>query len=103
MTSSGSWREVLTSQTWIRGILRDSAIAQLGLAILGMSIAALSYRRGERWAWYALWYLPAAWLAYSGSQAVLGNSVVLPSVLVIISLLGLLLHVRRFWPQGGRG
>ncbi len=84
--------------TWIRGILRDSAIAQLGLAILGMSIAAVSYRRGERWAWYALWYLPAAWLAYIASQVVLGNSVFLPIALVIISLLGLLLPVRRFWP-----
>ena len=84
---------------WIRGIFRDSAIAQLGLGIFGMSIAAVSYRRGERWGWYALWYLPIAWLAYAGSQALLGRGVVLPSVLVIISLLGLLLPIRRFWPK----
>ncbi len=87
--------------TWIRGIFRDTAIAQLGIAIFGMSIAAVSYRRGERWAWYALWYLPVVFLAYIGSQVVLGNSVAPPTVLLIISLLGLLLPTRRFWPRKG--
>lgn len=87
--------------TWIRGIFRDTAIAQLGIAIFGMSIAAVSYRRGERWAWYALWYLPVVFLAYIGSQAALGNSAAPPSVLLIISVLGLLLPIRRFWPTDG--
>ncbi len=87
--------------TWMRGIFRDTAIAQLGIGVFGMSLAAVSYRRGERWAWYALWYLPLAFLAYVGSQAALGNSIVPPSVLLIISLLGLLLPIRRFWPADG--
>ncbi len=85
--------------TWMRGIFRDTAIAQLGVGVFGMSIAAVSFRRGERWAWYALWYLPVVFLAYIGSQAELGNSVVPPSVLFIASLLGLLLPFRRFWPK----
>ncbi len=87
--------------TWMRGIFRDTAIAQLGIGVFGMSVAAVSYRRGERWAWYALWYLPLAFLAYVGSQAALRNSIVPPSVLLIISLLGLLLPIRQFWPRHG--
>ena len=87
--------------TWMRGIFRDTAIAQLGIAIFGMSIAAISYRNGERWAWYALWYLPVVFLAYLGSQAALGNSLAPPIVLLIISLLGLLLPIRQFWPTDG--
>ncbi len=85
--------------TWLRGIFRDTAIAQLGLGILGMTIAAMSYRRGERWAWCVLWYVPIAWVAYIASQALLGRGLVLPGVLLVISLLGLLLPIRRFWPK----
>jgi len=84
---------------WIRGIFRDAAISQLGLGILGITIAAMSYRRGERWAWYVLWYLPIAWLAYIAGQALLGRVLVLPSVLLVVSVLGLLLRIRRFWRQ----
>ena len=47
------------------------------------------------------WYLPIAWLAYIASQAVLRNNIGPPSVLLTISLLGLLLPIRRFWRQDG--
>ncbi len=82
--------------TWIRGIFRDAAIAQLGLGIFGMTISAVGYRRGERWAWYTLCYLPVAWLAYVVGQALLGRPTTFPIVLLVVSLLGLLLPVRRF-------
>ncbi len=101
VTTPGDLSQFLASSpsiaTWIRGIFRDAAIAQLGLGIFGMTIAAVSYRRGERWAWYTMWYLPLGWLAYLVTQILLGRRITLPILLLIISLLGLLLPVRRFF------
>jgi hypothetical protein len=64
----------LQGRTWQQFAQQDPEIAALysmDLALLGMSIgafaalatvvAALPYRHGERWAWYALWIVPVLW------------------------------------------
>ena len=64
----------LQGRTWEQFARQDPEVAALysmDLALLGMSIgafavlatvvAAIPYRRGERWAWYALWVVPLLW------------------------------------------
>ena len=64
----------LKRRTWEQFARQDPEVAALysmDLALLGMSIgafavlatvvAAIPYRRGERWAWYVLWVVPILW------------------------------------------
>ena len=36
----------------------------LALTAVALAILFTSFRRGERWAWYALWVLPLLWLSH---------------------------------------
>ncbi len=87
----------------------------LGIAILVMAISMTAYRRGEKWAWYALWSIPAMFigfmalwinagatltvLAVVGGRGVLEEGLPIFKFLLIVSLLGLLLPFRRFFPK----
>ncbi len=37
---------------------RDEGTEVFGFALFTTAIASTAYRRGEKWAWYVLWYLP---------------------------------------------
>jgi len=71
-------------------------------SFLVLAITLTGYRRGEKWAWYTLWLVPAI-LVGSG----LFNAVFLGDVnemlqwipITTLSLLGLLLPIRRFFPR----
>ncbi|HLB68463.1 MAG TPA: hypothetical protein VJN63_08375, partial [Thermoplasmata archaeon] len=67
------------------------------------AICLRSYRRGERWAWYALWVLPLNFvIGLQGlvlSLRVGAPPLFVPLLFVIISLLGLLLPYRKFFPK----
>ena len=67
----------LTGRTWEQFAARDPEVASIHamyLAVLGIIWAAFGllaaiisfvpYRRGDRWAWYALWLVP---IAYGGA------------------------------------
>ena len=66
-------------------------LSDLGFAFFITVISLTAYRRGEKWAWYALWFLPAYFI---GSAAITMSiesslSLLLPLTLfVILSLLG---------------
>ncbi len=68
-----------------------------------MAISLKSYRRGERWSWYALWAYPvlfgliAATRFGAGAGAVAGLPFI--TVVIVVSLLGLLLPYRKFFPK----
>ena len=95
--------------------LRGGALVFLGFAILAMAISATAYRRGEKWAWYALWSFPAVivgfitlWinagatltvLALVGGRGVLEEALPIFELFLILSLLGLLLPYRKFFPK----
>ncbi len=73
-----------------------SAVAQLGFSVLITAISFNSCRRGEKWAWYALWILvvvPGLSLLHADTRSLFD----IP--LVVISLLGILLPYRRFFPK----
>ena len=95
--------------------LIGGGLSWVGFTILVMAIAATAYRRGEKWAWYALWSIPALFiglmalwinagatltvLALVGQRGVLEEALPFFELLLILSLLGLLPPYRKFFPK----
>ncbi len=73
-------------------------ISWVGFEILALIIILIPFRREERWAWWTLWLLPALWLCLF----VLDPSLIGLLVLALISITGLLLSLRRFFPKEER-
>lgn len=86
---------------------RAGGAAILVAGLLAAAVAATSYRRGERWAWYALWTLPLLnvlifLLMYAGldpASDVLPPPLLSAPVFLALCVAGLLLPVRRFFPR----
>ena len=82
-------------------------LSDLAFAFFIIVISRTAYRKGEKWAWYALWFIPAFFI---GSVAITMSiettrsiesfiSLLLPiTIFVTLSLLGLLLPYRKFFP-----
>jgi hypothetical protein len=104
----------LQGRTWQLFAQQDPEIAALysmDLALLGMSIgafavlaavvAALPYRHGERWAWYALWVVPLLWggvaIRMFIDQYSAGS---VYAVAAAIAVVGLLIPIRRIRTEG---
>ena len=85
---------------FVRFTDREAGIDLAGFAILAMVIAAGSYRKGERWAWYALWIVPIHMIALTANSLVAGQTFGLGFSVpfVILAVLGLLLPYRAFFP-----
>ncbi|MBI3859517.1 MAG: hypothetical protein HY296_04675 [Thaumarchaeota archaeon] len=76
------------------GGLEGQTATVVGLYLLGLAITVESYRSGEVWAWYTLWYLPVVEIvnfAGSGSTP--------PLVFALVFVLGQLMSYRRFFPN----
>ena len=73
------------------------------LLLIGVLITAVAYRRRERWAWFALWYYPLFWAAHLLGGLPPGREHVHQVVFIVLSLAGLLLPVREFFPAGEHG
>ncbi len=78
----------------VRGISALGAIA----GILIMAISLTSYRRGDRWAWYTLWTIPAITGLLYAMQLVDPQ---FDWFFGVIALIGLLLPYRKFFPSKG--
>jgi hypothetical protein len=109
LTPVGSQTE-LSGRTWEEFAAADPEVARiysLDLVLLGMTLTAfgilgtivtlLPYRRGERWAWFTLWLIPLVHGGialrmltdqYDAAYVYLG--------LFVISLIGILIPIRRF-------
>jgi hypothetical protein len=109
LTPTGSQTE-LSGRTWEEFAAADPEVASIysmdlfllgitlsAFAILGTILSLIPYRRGERWAWFALWLIPLVHGGialrmlidlYSAGYVYLG--------LCIISLIGILIPIRRF-------
>lgn len=84
-----------------RNTLTEYGIMQTALGVLVVVLAALPFRRAERWAWFALWVVPLAVLGANLNAARVGASLGPLPVFLAIGLLGLLLPVRAFLrPRG---
>ena len=72
----------------------------LGFAVTTVLISSTSYRKGKKWAWYLLWYVPVFWVIAGYLQYASGGQI--PLVTIILSpipVLGLLLPYRKFFPR----
>jgi hypothetical protein len=78
-------------------------LSDLGFAFFLIVISLTAYRQGQKWAWYAFWFVPAyflAWIALSLTLPPASQSSLLPPliVIVVLSLFGLFLPFRKFFP-----
>jgi hypothetical protein len=82
---------------------RFGGLSDVAWAVLLIVISATKYRQGEKWAWYALWFLPILFLGSAGIVVSLGppSTDILPFITLfgLLSLLGLLLPYRKFFPK----
>ena len=104
----------LQGRTWDQFASQDpdvAALYSLDLALLGLSIgafavlatvvAAIPYRHGERWAWYALWLVPLFWGAVAARMYMDEYSATLVySVAAVIAVVGLLIPIGRIRRPG---
>lgn len=70
----------------------------LGLGTFTIAVSYKPYRKGERWSWYIIWYLPIVLsLSTIANYVDGGQSWPLDLVLLLVSLAGLLLPYRKFF------
>jgi hypothetical protein len=81
--------------------LRAIGVASIGMGLFGLLITTIAYRRRERWAWFALWYYPVFWTAHLVGGLPPGKEHIHQVVFIVLSLAGLLLPVREFFPRSG--
>jgi len=77
----------------------DSYSLQIGLATFIMVVASTAFRTGQIWAWWPLWYIPIWAVLQATMMLALFNINIFPftSPMIVISLLALLLPIRRFF------
>jgi hypothetical protein len=75
---------------------------KISWSFLLLAITLTGYRKGEKWAWYALWLAPAILI----SQGII-DTIILADInemvkwipITSLSLLGLLIPIRKFFPK----
>ena len=75
---------------------------KINWSFLVLAITLTGYRKGEKWAWYTLWLVPVILVSMGIYNAIFFSDVnqSLESIpIVSISLLGLLLPYRKFFPR----
>jgi hypothetical protein len=81
-------------------LLGSIGVASIGMGLFGFFITVMAFRRRERWAWFALLYYPVFWLAHLVGGLPPGRDRIHQIVLIVLSLAGLLLPLREFFPRG---
>src|SRR5215218_5872309 len=79
--------------------LRAIGVASIGMGLFGLLITTIAYRRRERRAWFALWYYPLFWTTHLFGGLPPGKDHIHQVVFIVLSLVGLLLPVREFFPR----
>ena len=83
---------------YIERLLRLLGAASLGLALFAVVVTWTGYRSGQRWAWFAMWILPAATAAWATIFFVAGSGIgYYYGGLAMVALVGLVLPFRRFF------
>jgi hypothetical protein len=79
-------------------------LSDLGFAFFLIVISLFAYRQGQKWAWYSFLFVPAyftAWIFLSLPLPTASQSSLITPLIVItaLSLTGLLLPIRKFFPK----
>jgi hypothetical protein len=84
---------------WLWGTLGNLKISW---SLFLIAITLTSYRKGEKWAWYTMWLAPAVLVCQAIFDSILFDDVneVLKWIpITTISVVGLLLPYRKFFPK----
>ena len=84
---------------WLTGAL---GMLKTSWSFLVLAITLTGYRKGEKWAWYTLWLVPALLVGQGIFNSVFLGDIneMLPWVpITTITLFGLLLPFRKFFPK----
>ena len=96
-----SW-QAIQAQSPGAAKLTSYFVAQFGiqetfLALLMIGLAVTGMRKRQRWAWYLLWILPIAFLAYAATNLSIGGTTwTLAAVDALVAVIGLLLPFKEF-------
>ena len=82
-------------------------LSDLGFAFFLVIISLTAYKGAQKWAWYAFWFVPIyflAWIALSLTLPSTSQSSLIPPLILItvLSIAGLLLPFRKFFPKKGK-
>jgi len=83
---------------------KGGGLSDIGVAFFLIVISINAYRKGDRWSWFALWFVPvffSLWIIVGLSLPREAQSSLQPPLMVFIALSvsGLLLPVRKFFPR----
>ena len=81
------------------GLPRAVGVATSGMGFFGTVITLTSYRKKEKWAWLTLWYYPIFWTLHLVCGLPPGKDHIHQVIFIVISLLGLMLPFRQFFPR----
>ena len=100
-----SWSELEASSPAAADLVRflygGLGLVKTSWSFLVVAISLTGYRRGEKWAWYSMWSVPVLLVMNALVIASFGDVFqTLEGIpLTIVSLLGLLLPYRKFFPK----
>ena len=77
--------------------LRAIGVASIGMGLFGVVITVIPFRRGERWAWFILWYYPIFWSAHLFLGLPPGEDHIHQVVFIVLSLAALLASLGAFF------
>ena len=101
VVSGMTWSQIQSSSPgsakFITTVVGALGFAALGLGIFTIAVSATAYRRWERWAWYAMLYWPLISIGVIVGALSGGPSIF--AITLIVSLVGLLLPYRKFFPK----
>ena len=81
-----------------RALFRSFGFASIGMGLFGIAVTLDSYRRCRPWAWFTLWYFPLFWIMHRVLHLPPSYDHVHQDLFIGLSLAGLLLPVRDFFP-----
>ena len=99
-----TWEAIQSNNSGMEDLVKFIYLAlgimMFGYFLLYLAIVSVGYRKGETGTWYASWTLPLMLIAFTiGNNRGHGGEWPMFIVLLIVSLLGLLLPIRKFFPR----
>jgi hypothetical protein len=80
---------------YIRMNFRLMGLLSSGFGLFTLTVSGTAFRRGERWSWFTFWYIPVFLLLVM----IFTWPGMLLSPVLVLTLAGLLLSYRQFFPK----
>lgn len=109
--SGTSWEELKTSYPEMADLLdvetRIIGSLWVGLGLIGAAVSLTGFKRGEKWAWWAMWSLPLVMALILGTflnvdlvpETATPPALFSAPITITISGIALLLSIRKFFPN----